>query len=145
MKVLLLKDVKGVGRKMEVKDVSDGYARNFLIARGFATPADKAALGVRGEYARKESETKAKYQKLAQEISAQVFVFEVRVGSRGEIFGSVTTKDILAKIGARGAGDAEVQLEKPIREIGVHKVPIKFPTGIPGTLTISLLAVRSRA
>ena len=145
MRVLLTKDVKGVGRKMEVKTVSDGYAKNFLIARGLAIPADDAALKARDAHELKEAATKKRYETWMREIEAMKLEFEVPAGPKDKAFGSITAKDIEAKISGMGIRDATIELKKPIREIGMHQVPVKFPLEIRGTLTILLKGSHSRA
>ncbi len=142
MKVLLLQDVKGVGRRMEVKTVSDGYAKNFLFARTLAVPADEAALGARSDHDRVETEAKTRYETWARDIDSKNMEFSLATGTKGEVFGSVTAADIEEKIRALGIQHAAIELKKPIHAIGLHKVSVKFPLGIRGTATISVRGSR---
>ena len=98
MEVIFLKDVKGSGKKGEIKNVSDGYAKNFLIKNGLAV---QATAGAKGDHQRlQESKQfhhdvdKAKAQEIAQKISATSVEIKTKVGDNGKIFGSITSKEI---------------------------------------------------
>jgi large subunit ribosomal protein L9 len=95
VKVLLIKDVKGVGRRMDVKEVADGYARNFLIARNLAVAADEAHLVLKKQHEKEEHELDAARTKEKAELSKIELIFDVKASKEGVVFGSVT-KDMVA-------------------------------------------------
>jgi len=140
MKVILLKDVKGVGRKFEVKEVKDGYGRNFLLAKGLIEIATKEALN-RLEAQKKVWE--AERQKLLEGLKAEaarvggIFLnFKLKVGEKGEAFGSVTRKDVELELARKGFKNLKVELERPIKTIGEHTVVADFGEGIKGGLRV---------
>lgn len=138
MKVFLLQDVKKVGRKHDIKEVSDGYARNFLIARKLAVPADASALKIKAEAEKKEQELIAKYSAAAGRLKNEVLEFSVRSGSKGEVFGSVTAADIKKALTAKGFSDFEVELKQSLRFLGERDVDVVFGKGIQGKVKVKL-------
>ena len=136
MKVILSKDVPGTGKAGEVKDVADGYARNYLIPRKLAIPATPGALeeaqrrqaaAEKAEQARAEREERA-----ASLLSKTVLTIHQRAGEDGKLFGSVGPKEIVDAIAeARSLrfDRHQVKLEQPIREIGTHMVEIELADG----------------
>ncbi len=139
MKVLLLQDVKKLGKKYDVKEVSDGYARNFLIARKLAVPADEAAMKLKSETDRRENELIGKYQQLAERLKSEVLEFRVRAGGKGEVFGSITSEQIKKVLREKGFGEPEVVLNHPLRSIGEHRVEVSFGKGIKGEARVNLV------
>lgn len=137
MKVIFLKDIVGVARRNEVKDVAEGYARNFLFARNLAVPATDAVLrGVEGEKARKVAETekeKARFCELAEKLSITPLVFKVKMGEKGKAFGSVSPAKIIDELKKRGIIlDKSWLLHESLKTMGEHKIAISFPHGIHG-------------
>src|SRR3989344_3723885 len=112
MKVLLLEDVKGFGRRMEVKNASDGYARNFLIARKLAVPADDVAMSLKKQSETRESALTEKWKSQADKLKKDTLEFAVKTGEKGY--------------------QGEVLLSEPLKIIGEHKVAVSFPRGIRG-------------
>jgi large subunit ribosomal protein L9 len=139
MKVLLLQDVRGVGRKNEVKEVTDGYARNFLIARKLAVAANEQAMKYKSEVDANEQALIKKYQTLAEKIGKESFELSVKTGGKGEVFGSVTKEDIRKHLSERGFTEGEVVLPKPIKSTGEHLVEINFGKGIVGKLKVIVI------
>lgn len=140
MKVLLLQDVKKVGRKHDIKEVSDGYARNFLIARKLAVPADASALKLKAEMEKQEQELVARYSAAASKLKNEILEFPVRSGSKGEVFGSVTAADIKKALEAKGFSDFTVELDQSLRFLGEREVEIAFGKGIRGKVKVKLLS-----
>lgn len=140
MKVILLKDTKGVGKKFDVKEVKDGYARNFLLMRGLAEAATKDALN-RLEAQRKILEVEhlkfvEKLKTEAARIENIVLNFKMKVSEKGEAFGSVTRKDIEIELSQKGFKNLKIELEKPVKTIGEHSVPVDFGEGIRSKLKV---------
>lgn len=140
MKVLLLQDVKKVGKRYDVKDVNDGYARNFLIPKKLAMPADKQAMSLKASVEAKERELVDQYQKLAAKLKRDILEFKVRTGEKGEVFGSVDSEKIKKTLKEKGYGEVEVNLEKPLRALGEHELQINFGRGVTATVTVKLLS-----
>ncbi|MEL7610737.1 MAG: 50S ribosomal protein L9 [Bacillota bacterium] len=129
MKVLLLKDVRGSGTANQIVEVSDGYARNFLIPRGLATPADAQninAANLKREAAKHRVDLQRKAAAaLADNISGLTVKVRAKSGENGRLFGSVTAKEISAALKEQYDIDVDkkkISLAEPIRELGVVEV-----------------------
>lgn len=142
MKVILLQDVRGVGRKYEVKDVSEGYARNFLFARGLAKPATEQALrereGMKTKEAQDASREAQTHKDTAERLKKEKLMFTVKVGEKGKAFGSIGVSDIMEELRKRNMHLKKewIELEEPIKSTGEKRVPIKFPLGVVGEAII---------
>ncbi|MCL4405070.1 MAG: 50S ribosomal protein L9 [Patescibacteria group bacterium] len=144
MKVILQQDLRGLGRKNDVKDVPEGYARNFLIPRGIAKFADQTALNElktkAEEHSRHLDAERIKLQDLVALTEKTPLVFKLRVGENNEIFGSVTAKDVKAEMAAAYPGldqkDFEIKIGRPIKALGVHDIPISLEEGIEGKIKV---------
>jgi len=134
MRVILLEDIKGLGKKYEVKEVADGYGRNFLLPRGLAVVATPAALSklekLKKELAAEKEKKLAELQNKAKQIQSLKLPFKVKTGPKGEFFGSVTARDIEIALGERGFSGVKVELKKPIKEIGETEAPVILGEGI---------------
>lgn len=139
MKIILLQDIKGFGKKYDIKEAKDGYARNFLIPQKLAKIATNQAvkeLGVqKAEWERKEKEIKAELEKTAKELEGREFKFEVKTGKKGEVFGSVGSEDIKKSLIEKGI-KAEILLERPLKTLGEHQVEIDLGGGIKTKIKI---------
>ena len=145
MEVIFLKDVKGSGKKGEIKNVADGYAKNFLIKNGFAI---EATAGAKGDHQRMNeskqfhyNEDKAKAQKIADELKTKQVVIKVKVGDNGKIFGSITSKEIaeaFAKIGYE-IDKRKVMLKDAIKSLGTYIVDIKLFEGVIAKTNVSIV------
>ncbi|KKQ06321.1 MAG: 50S ribosomal protein L9 [Candidatus Moranbacteria bacterium GW2011_GWE2_36_40] len=140
MQVIFLQDVKNVGKKGQIKNVPDGYARNFLLARKLATVANAASLAnVKQEEDKKKLQTalgKQTVQKLATAIEGKKFVIKARAKD-GKLFGSITAKDINKEIKKAGFDISEkaIQIDH-IKDLGEKKVIISFDFGISTTIIL---------
>lgn len=132
MKIILLKDVKKLGKKDDVVNVSDGYARNFLFPRKLALEAKESNLNLLNN--RKETERKQKLQeveeaqKLADKLKNQEIILKVKSGDNGKLFGSISGKDIADELKEKFNLDIDrrkVNVET-IRQLGVYDVEIKL-------------------
>ena len=141
MRVVLLKDVPDLGKKGDVKDVSDGYGRNFLIRNKLVeilTPQVAKRLEIERE---KEEKTAIalKNQALAlkEKIEKLKLVLKTKIGESGQVFGSITPTKILAELEKNGIKLEKGQLlSKPIKTLGESKIKIKLPQGIEAELKI---------
>ena len=144
MKVIFIGDVKGLGRKNEVKEVSDGYVRNFLLPRGFVKLASNAALAELKTKAISDEKhleaLRAKVHKLETDIEKVPLVFYLKVGDHDEVFGSVTVKEIEEKLKndypAVRDEDFEIKTERPLKTLGEHDVEIDFGRGVTGKIKV---------
>ena len=142
MKVILLADVKGQGKKGELCNVSDGYARNFLFPKKLAVEADNAAMS---EFkSREEAKIHHKEEEIAaakataEKLNGKTVTMKAKAGSNGRLFGSVTSKEVAAEI-KRSLG-IEIDKKKmslaDIKNFGEYQAEIKLYTGISAKLTV---------
>jgi len=145
MKVIFLKDVRGIGRKGEAKEVSSGYARNFLFPNNLAQAATSGSLSQlqAAEEAKNKSEAELiiHLKELASKIKNQELVLLVKTDEQGRIFGSVSKELILS--GLKDAGiitteKIEVLLPKPLKEVGDYTIQLDFKKGVEGSLLLRL-------
>jgi large subunit ribosomal protein L9 len=145
MKVVLTQDVKGQGKKGQVINVSDGYARNFLFPKGLATEANAATMN---ELKNKESSKqykiateKAAAQELAQKLSEINLEIQVASGSDGRLYGSVTSKEIAEKLQdvyKISIDKRKIVLDRPIKEYGTTQLEVKLYTEVVGKLKVTV-------
>ena len=137
MKVVLKADVKGTGKKDQMVEVSDGYARNFLLPRGLAVAANAAAVN---EVKTKES-AKEQAQQTAKKISGITVVVKAKAGQGGRLFGAVTGKDIaeaLNKAAGVTVDKRKVVLDADIKNFGRYEVEIKVYPGVSAKITVAV-------
>jgi large subunit ribosomal protein L9 len=149
MKVLFKKDVPDVAKAGQVKDVADGYARNFLIPRGFAVAATAGALkqvaDLEAVAARHAADAQRAAQALKQRLEAQPIVIESKAGSQGRLYGSVTTADVASAIQKQIGADVDrrdLELPDAVRQVGSYEVTARLHRAVTATLTIEVRAVR---
>ena len=143
MKVILLADVKGQGKKNDVIDVSDGYAKNFLIPRKLAKTADAQSLNdvkVREEARLYRIETEKKEARaLAEKLQGILVKIPASSGADGRLYGSITTKDISERLAADfgiAIDKRKLVLSDPIKAYGKYSVEAKLYTEITGTVSV---------
>jgi large subunit ribosomal protein L9 len=147
MKVIFIKELNGTAKKGEIKDVNDGYAKNFLIAKGFA---QVATADIQNKIAKetKELETKKlkeieKLQSLKQDLEKRSFMVKVKVGDKGQVFGGVHEKDIAEAISKKMSlqiDRSQVILDKSIKELGEHKAKLKLGGHVLASINIKVEA-----
>ncbi len=144
MKVVFLKDVKGSGKKGEIKEIADGYANNFLIKKGFARKADSTALNenkakqVANDY--HEEQKRLKAIELKKIIDTKTIVLKIKCGENGKTFGSVTAKEIAEEFMKLNIeiDKKKIDLKEPIKELGLFKISIKVYTNIIATFNLEV-------
>lgn len=143
MKVVLLKDVPGLGGQGSVKDVADGYARNFLIPRGMAVAATKANLANLEQRLRTERERQAKQLKQAEELATKLEGLEItlraKAGSQGRLFGAITAPDIareLSRVAGVEIDRHRIDLEGPLKLVGRYDVKVRIPPQHQARVTV---------
>jgi len=140
MKVLLLKDVKGLGQKNQIKAVADGYARNFLVPRGLARMTDTGAIATKQAVDRKEDGLVALYSEMVTRLKNESLSFKMKVNESGTAFGGISKAMIEAELLEKGIAEVSVTLDHPLKTLGEHVVAVSFPRGIQGRVKISVEA-----
>jgi large subunit ribosomal protein L9 len=144
VKVILTQDVQELGKKGEMKEVADGYARNFLLARKLAVPATGGAyrawqhdIASREEKRQREREDA---EVTAQRISSTTLTMGVKVGEGGKLYGSVTAKDIAEALGRRGieVDRHKIDLDEPLKMLGTYKVAVQVFPGLTPEVTVAV-------
>lgn len=143
MKVIFLQDVKGKGKKGEVKNVADGYAQNYLIKNGLAieaTPSNLKALEAKKRSEAKQAEKELEEaKKLKETLEKTTVELTAKAGEGGRLFGSITSKQIadeLQKTHKIKVDKRKIELEEPIRSLGYTKVPIKIHSEVTAVLNV---------
>lgn len=142
MKIVLIKPIPKIGSAGDVKSVSDGYARNFLIPRGLAVPATEENLkrqaGLKTLAEKEAAREREAFIAAAEKLKALELRFTLKVGLKGRSFGSVTMQDLVDELKKHGTVlEREwIELEQGIKTTGEHQVKIKFPHGIHGELKV---------
>lgn len=132
MKVILLRDYKGLGEKDQVVDVKDGYARNFLIPQGIAKEATPQVLREleqkRLAEERRRQRQRQRLEELKKKLAKVSITINVKTGEEGKLYGAVTTIDIAKALKEEGfeIDRHAIILEEPIKELGVYQVPIRL-------------------
>ena len=137
MKVILKQDVKSIGKKDEIHEVSDGYARNYLLPRGLADVADAGALNqarTKSEAkAHHEAEARAAAEALAAKIKGQTVAVAVKGGASGKLYGKVTGKDVadvLSKLTGTEIDKKKVEMPASIKEFGTYDANVRLYAGV---------------
>jgi large subunit ribosomal protein L9 len=146
MKVILLQDVEGLGKAGDLKDVANGYARNYLLPRRLAAGATPELLAnhqqrIAAEQ-RKREKQKESNQQQAERLGQVSLTFKARVGRQGRLYGSITSQDIAA-----GLRESEgitidrrvIELSEPIRTLGTFKVPVKLAQKLEPEITVNVI------
>jgi large subunit ribosomal protein L9 len=144
LKVILTADVEKLGKSGEMKEVAEGYARNFLLPRKMAVPATGGAYRAwQHDIASREDKRKREREEAeiaAQRIGSTTLTMGVKVGEGGKLFGSITAKDIADALERRGISidKNKVDLEEPLKMLGTYKVAIKVYPGLTPEVTVDV-------
>ena len=147
MKIILLTDVAKLGKKGEVKEVSNGYARNFLIPRGLAKELKEGDLK---HYEKEKKLQQRRFEKLKEEnenklkdLSKKKIIIKAKAGSSGKLYGAVTSANIAEAI-SKEIGDEfdkkNIELDEHIKELGTYEVGIRLPGGVKGKIKIEIVS-----
>jgi len=142
MRVILLQDIDKLGKKYDVKEVKNGFARNFLIPKGLVKPATKTAL--KWLETQKEIETKRdeeelkKFQDLASTVDDQEVIIAVKIGPEGQLFEGISAQKIIEKLKELGfeIKKTQIDLPKPIKELGEYPIKIKFEHNLEAEIKV---------
>ena len=147
MKVVLRADVENVGKKGDILDVADGFARNYLIPKGRAIAATKGieaqAAAMRRTRDRKDARDREAAEVVARTLVPAVIRIPARAGSEGRIFGSVTSTDVAAAVIEQTGVELDrrrLHLDEPIKVLGTHEVPVKLHADVEFRITVEVVA-----
>jgi large subunit ribosomal protein L9 len=146
VKVVFLEEVEGSGRIGEVRNVADGFARNYLLPRKLAVPATEHNMRIAEARAQAEVKRQAKLdaeaQVLVERMVGKSISMTVKAGPQGRLYGSVTSRDIAEELGRLIRAEVDhrqVELEEPIREVGVFEVPIRFTQNVRSSVEVTVV------
>lgn len=147
MKLILLENVKSLGKKGDVVDVAEGYARNFLLPRKLATEADRAALAQRGSQQKaqekRDAAMLAEARELAERLESTHVKVKAKAGDTGKLFGAVTNADVASAI--RAALDVaidkhKIELRNQIKNLGTYEVEIRLHRNVVAKTTVDVVS-----
>ena len=146
MKVVLRDDVENIGRKGDLIEVTDGFARNFLVPRGLAMKATKGVVqqaeAMRRNREARDARDREAAQALADQLTGQRIELRARAGEGGRLFGSVTSADVTDAVRAQTGVELDrrkTQLAEPLKELGAVEVPVKLHADVEVTLTVDVV------
>ena len=147
MKVILRKDVKGVGKAGEIRDVADGHGRNYLLPHGFAveaTPGNLAqAASQQKAQAKRAATALADAQALAATLESKPVVVAAKAGESGKLFGAVTNSQVAEAVQSSLGIELDrhkIELDEPIKTAGDHSVAVRLVPGVSAKLTVRVVA-----
>ena len=145
MKIILKQDVKTIGKKDEIHEVSDGYARNFLFPRGLAAPADAAAMNQartkREAKEHHEAEARAAAEALSAKIQGQTVTAKIKGGASGKLYGKVTGKEVaelLTRLVGTEVDKKKVELPSAIKEFGTYDAAVRLYAGVSASFKVKV-------
>lgn len=144
MKIIFLKDVKKQGKKCEIKEVSDGYAQNFLIKKGYAEKATTENLvGLKREnekHKQEELETIKELKEIKKQIEKEELTFKVKTGKNDKVFGSISSKQIHDEYKKRNISfdKRKIKLDNPLDTLGYHDVEIELHKEVIAKIKIKI-------
>ncbi|MFX3618581.1 MAG: 50S ribosomal protein L9 [Sporolactobacillus sp.] len=147
MKVIFIKDVKGKGQQGEIKEVSEGYARNYLIPNHIAVPANKGSLSqLEAQKKRKEQESAKELEEakqLKEKIEQLTINLQAKSGEGGRLFGSITNKQIAQQLKKLkiDVDKRKIDMNEPIRSLGFTDVPLKLHPEVTATVKVHVTEI----
>jgi len=146
MRIVLRADIDAVGKKGDIVDVADGFARNFLIPKGKAFPASEGvvvqARSMRRSRDLKDAKDREAAQTVARTLVPAVITIPAKAGAEGKLFGSVTVSDLVSAVSAQTGVELDrrrVHLDEPIKTLGTHQVPIKLHSDVEFPVTVEVV------
>lgn len=146
MKVILLQDVKGTGKKGEIKEVAEGYAHNFLLKRKLALPASDGNLNTLEDQRQRDERKKEAELEVAKELAKKLeelkVVISAKAGEGGRLFGAVSSKQVAEELKKQHQVKIEKKklvLPEPIRTLGFTQVPVKLHSKVTATLQVQVV------
>ena len=144
-KVVLRTDLENVGKKGDIIEVADGYARNFLLPKGHAIKAtpgvESQANAMRRSRDLKDAKDREAGETIARKLVPMVIRVSARAGGEGKLFGSITTADVVAAVAEQAGVELDrrkVHLDDPIRTVGTHEIPVKLHSDVQFRITLEV-------
>jgi large subunit ribosomal protein L9 len=145
VRVILKAEVRGLGRTGEIKDVADGYARNYLLPKGLAIEATGGELKLLAQERQSEKTKKDRAHQDAEELAKRLgevtLVFKLKAGEQGKTFGSVTAKEVADALKKEAKADIDktkIVLREPLRSLGIHKVEVRLLSDVRANVTVAI-------
>lgn len=145
MKIVLRADVDNVGKKGDIIEVADGFARNFLLPKGHAIKATdgvvEQAAAMRRSRDLKDAKDREAGETIARKLVPMVITLSARAGGEGKLFGSITSQDVVNAVAEQAGVELDrrkVHLDDPIRTIGTHEVPVKLHSDVQFRITVEV-------
>jgi large subunit ribosomal protein L9 len=147
MQVILRANVSSLGKRGDICDVADGYARNYLLPRGLAMKATAGAVAQAAAMRRgrdlRDAQDRATAEDAIQGLVGRTFTVTARAGAEGRLYGSVGQAEVADVIAAQAGltiDRRQVELEEPIKQVGDHEVALRFHPDVQGRITVSVVA-----
>ncbi|HEY8547704.1 MAG TPA: 50S ribosomal protein L9 [Acidimicrobiales bacterium] len=147
MKVILRTDVVDLGKRGDIIDVADGYARNYLVPKGIAFKASEGAQAQAQAMRRardlRDAQDRSAAEEVATTLVSKVVTISARAGSEGKLFGSVTAADIAAAVHEQTGVEIDrrkLELAEPVKTLGTHSVPVKLHADVQFPITVEVVA-----
>src|SRR5687768_4857217 len=145
MRIVLRADLDNVGKKGDIIEVADGYARNFLLPKGHAIKATDGVVGqataMRRSRDLKDAKDREAGETIARKLVPMVIRLTARAGGEGKLFGSITSQDIVAAVAEQAGVELDrrkVHLDDPIRTVGTHEIPVKLHADVQFRITLEV-------
>jgi large subunit ribosomal protein L9 len=147
VKLLMRSDVQGVGKKGDLVEVADGFARNYLVPKGFAVAAtsgvEAQAAAMRRSRDLKDAAERASAEEIAKTLVPAIITITERASGEGKLFGSVSVHDLVVAVGEQTSVELErrhILLEEPLKTVGTHAVPVKLHSDVQFQITVEVVA-----
>jgi large subunit ribosomal protein L9 len=145
VRIVLRADVDNVGKKGDIIDVADGFARNFLLPKGHAIKATEGVVELAGAMRRsrdlKDAKDREAGETIARKLVPMVIRVSARAGAEGKLFGSITSQDVVAAVAEQAGVELDrrkVHLDDPIRTVGTHEIPVKLHSDVQFRITLEV-------
>jgi large subunit ribosomal protein L9 len=145
VRVILKAEIRGLGRTGDIKDVADGYARNYLLPKGLAIEATGGELRQLAQDRQTEKTKKDRAHQDAEELAKRLdevtLVFKLKAGEQGKTFGSVTAKEVADALTKEAKAEIEktkIVLHEPLRSLGIHKVEVRLLADVRASVTVAI-------
>lgn len=146
MRVVLRNDVDNLGKRGDIREVSDGYARNYLLPKGQAivagTGVEAQATAMRRARDRRDARDRESAVTVARQLVPVVIRIPARAGAEGKLFGSVTSTEVVAAVAEQTGFELDrrrLHLDEPIRSLGIHEVPVKLHADVEFRVTVEVV------
>ena len=148
MRILLRADVEGVGKRGDLVEVADGYARNYLVPRGMAIKAAPGAArqaeAMRRSRDLRDAHERSTAEEIARTLVPQVITVSAKAGAEGKLFGSITAADVVAAVTEQTGIEIDrrdLRLDEPLKSIGTHAVPAKLHADVEFPINVEVVAL----